>query len=109
MTTNLTTYTSSNGLELFIDGTTGETFVSQPGLANICEVANSTIARYLSGVASIDTKTAEVLTAGGLQGGALYDEKAILKCIIKYNPRLIFLLAKAGLRVYLHDLAGFVS
>jgi len=106
--TNLTTYTSSNGLELFIDGTTGETFASQPGLASICEVANSTIARYLT-VASIAPKTAKILTDTGLHSVALYDEKAILKCIIKYNPRLIFLLAKAGLRVYLHDLAGFVS
>ena len=108
MTMKLTAYTSSNGLKLFIDSATGETFASQPGLASICEVANSTIARYLTG-ASIAPKTAKILTDTGLKTGALYDEIAILKCIIKYNPRLLFLSYKDGLRVYLHDLAGYIG
>jgi len=106
MTTNLTTYTTADGVELFIDNTTGESYGSQRGIARMCEVEHSTIARYFSG-ASIAPKTAEILTAAGLRSGALYDEIAFLKCINKYNPRLVPLFSRAGFRVYLHGLAGY--
>ena len=105
--TNLTTHTTEDGLEFYINNKTGESFASQAGLGRMCKVAQTTISRYLSGGASIAPEKAEILTAAGLRSVALYDESAIVNCIAKYNPQLLILLRRAGLRVYLHGLVGF--
>jgi hypothetical protein len=71
----------------------------------------STINRYvnggLQGVAQMELKTAEIQTAGGLQGCALLNEKQIIEVVSKYNPSLLIKFAQCGLRVFLHQLAGF--
>ncbi|WP_414579126.1 hypothetical protein [Anabaena sp. CCY 9402-a] len=76
---NLTSY-CQDGLEIFIDNATGESFASINGYARMSGRDKSTISRRLEGVAPELVKKAEVLTAGGLQGVALISEdiKALL-------------------------------
>lgn len=96
-----------NGLELIIDTYSGEVFSNRNALARMCNVEGSTITRW-KGSAGIKTISGEILTKGGLQGGAeLYNEDAIYQALAKYNPNLLAQCAKAGLRIYLHGLAGF--
>jgi len=104
--TNLTAYTTEDGIELQIDNVTGESFASQRAIARMCEVDAVYIRRFVSGT-NVEGKTAEILTDAGLRSGTLHSEDTILLCIAKYNPQLMILLSKAGLRVYLHGLAGF--
>jgi hypothetical protein len=50
---------------------------------------------------------AEVLTAGGLQGGTIIPRKLGTSAIKKYNPDLYEAMAEAGHLVFLHKLAGY--
>ena len=104
--TNLTAYTTEDGIELQIDNLTGESFASQRAIARMCEVDAVYIRRFVSGT-NVEGKTAEILTDAGLRSGTLHSEDTILLCIAKYNPQLMPLFARAGLRVYLHGLAGY--
>jgi hypothetical protein len=52
-------------------------------------------------------ETAEVLTSGGIRSARLIPEPVILAAIAKYKPDLLQACAGAGLRVFLHRLAGF--
>ena len=56
-----------------------------------------TIRRFI-GEAQIKVKTAKIPTSGGIQGGDLLDEDAMLETIIKYKPELFKQFAKLGLR-----------
>ena len=96
----------NNGLELLIDTNTGEVFASQNGFARMVGVSKPAISNWV-GVNQIPLKNAEVLTPGGLQGVNLLDERAMLTGIAKYKPELIMSFAQAGLRLYLHAIAGY--
>jgi hypothetical protein len=50
---------------------------------------------------------AEVLTTGGLQGVTLLNEDQLLQVITKYNPTLLAKFARLGLRMALHQMAGY--
>jgi len=106
MTTNLTAHKSTDGVELYIDNTTSEAFASQRGIARMCEVDEVYI-RQLATAKNIEGISAEIPTAAGLRSAKLHSENTILLCIAKYNPQLIPLVARAGIRVYLHGLAGY--
>lgn len=96
-----------NGLELVINTETGEAFASLRGYARMSGKDQSTISRRCQGVASECIKTAEILTPGGLQGVALIPESLIAQWIVKDNPDLATKMLQAGVRVYLHTIAGF--
>lgn len=98
--------TDVEGLELVINKETGECFSSQRALARMCEVDEKTIRKFI-GADQINTFKAEVQTPGGLQGATLISEEFINKAIIKYNPDLAFRCMQAGLRLYLHRMAGY--
>ena len=78
MTANIVKYESNEGLEVYIDNQTGETFTSISGYARMGNKDRSTISRRYKGVASELQKTAEVPTAGGVQGVALICEELIV-------------------------------
>ena len=84
MTTNLTTYKPTGGLELYIDNVTSEAFASQRGIARMCEVSEAAI-RQLVTAKYIEGKTAEVLTATGLKTAKLHTENTIVLCVTKYK------------------------
>lgn len=98
--------TEIENLELVIDQDTGACFASRNALARMCEVDPATITRW-KGSAQIVTIAAQIQTEGGLQGSALFNEHAVFEAFAKYNPNLLVQCAKAGLRVYLHGLAGY--
>jgi hypothetical protein len=107
---NLTPF-NNDGLELMVDTNTGETFASIRAVARMTDKSASSIARYvngeLKGVAQMTLKMAEIQTTGGLQGVALLSEKQIVQVIKRYKTELLDVFAEAGIRVYLHGLAGY--
>ena len=102
---NLERY-QQDGLELYIDKVSGESYASQSSLARMCGVSDSTILRWRTS-ANIVAKNAEVPTTTGLKTSALYDEKAIREAFKKYAPELYDKCTEAGVRVFLHKLAGY--
>lgn len=104
-------FNCENGLELVIDTQTGECFASQRALARMCGKALSTIQNWIQGDRrgdrKIELKEAQIQTGSGFQVAMLLDEPTIYEALAKYNPQLLCQCAKAGLRVYLHMLAGF--
>jgi hypothetical protein len=95
-----------DSLELVINTSTGECFAGRNALARMCGVSSATISKW-KGESQIETISAEIPTAGGVQGGHLFDEEAIFNAFEKYKPELLKVCAKAGIRMYLHQLAGY--
>lgn len=94
-------------LELFVNESTGEVFATQASIARMTKKAKSTISDWAKGVRSEDQIDAEILTGGGLQGVRLFNEDAIFDAFSRYAPELLVQCAKAGIRVYLHKIAGY--
>ncbi|MGL6343749.1 MAG: hypothetical protein ACRC80_31975 [Waterburya sp.] len=71
----------------------------------------TTVKAYVDGAFETDPnlvdETAEALTVQGLRTVRLIPESVILSAITKYKPDLLMACAAAGLRVFLHRLAGF--
>lgn len=105
--TSLARY-DNDGLELIIDQSNGAVFASQKALARMCGVTPRAIRkRKNKGGDQINVISAQAPSAGGVQGGDLFDENAIFEALEEYNPKLLVQCAKAGLRMYLHGLAGY--
>jgi hypothetical protein len=105
----LTAY-NNNGLDLLIDKTTGECYASISAVARMCNRQIQTIANFIHGnlkhSQKMDLIEYQTLTSTGLKTVKLLSENQILEVALKYNPELTRTLMKAGLRVYLHQLAG---
>ena len=95
-----------NGIDLYIHSITGAVCASQRMLARLVEKTDSTVMRWGS-AAGIKPEVAEVPTPQGIRTAALYDEDAIYKAFERWKPELLIQCAKAGIRVYLHGLAGY--
>ncbi len=104
--TTLQRFDTENGIELIIDTQTGEAFASQSAIARMVGKGESTI-RYWITSQNIQTKEAEIETATGLKTSQLLNEEAVFQAFAKYRPELLVQCAKAGIRVYLHKMAGF--
>ena len=99
------------GLVIVIDTQSGEVFASTKSIARLINkdgvyVRNYAESRLKKGEI-LGKITAEILTPGGIQRGNLYDEEFILGIIAKYNPDLLVKLAKSGLRLTFHKMAGY--
>jgi hypothetical protein len=76
---NLVKY-EQNGLELWIDESTGLAYAHMRAIARMLGLDDTrTLRRRLEGGAFEGVKAAEVLTAGGIQGGALYPASVVFK------------------------------
>lgn len=102
---NLTQF-HQDGLEIFIDTQSGESFASQRGLARMCNKGESTVRAWRT-AQNIETKEAQIPTSTGLKTVLLYDEETILEALAKYNPQRLKQCAQAGIRVLMHKLAGY--
>lgn len=107
---------NSNGLELIINTQTGEAFASASAIARMMTTLEKVISPFqITSYGNTLIKRgqinsvfeAEILTEGGLQGVKLYSEKAIREFAKKYNVDLLDKFADAGIRVFLHQLAGY--
>jgi hypothetical protein len=94
-------------LELFVNESTGEVFASQASIARMTQKARSTISDWAKGVRDEYLIDAEIPTNGGVQGVRLFTEDAIFDAFSRYAPDLLVQCAKAGIRVYLHRMAGY--
>ena len=93
------------GLELVIDQATGECFASMSAAARMCGCEVTQIRRLIGDTKSL--KAAIVKTLNGDREAQLLSEDQLRECLAKYNPSLLVQCSGAGLRVYLHKLAGF--
>lgn len=96
-----------DGLEILIDTNSGESFASVNGYARMSGKAKSTISQRLQGVSLGSPKTAQILTEGGLQGVRLITEDMIVEWLPKDNPTMASQLMKLGVRLFLHQCAGY--
>lgn len=99
--------TTPGGIDLYVHSLTGAVCASQRMLARLVEKEHSTVGRWATG-AKIKTKDALIPTPQGIRTGALFDEDAIYLAFEKWKPELLVQCAKAGIRVYLHGLAGYI-
>jgi hypothetical protein len=100
-----------DGLELVIDTQTGESFASISAVARMTDKDKQLINHYVNGglhsVKKMELKTAEIQTPVGIRSVKLLNEDQILQVVSKYNPSLLIKFAQCGLRVFLHQLAGY--
>ena len=103
---NLERY-QQDGLELYIDKVSGESYASQSSLARMCNISETAIRKWLS-TSNLDAiKVAKTPTTQGFRTSNLLNEDTILLAFEKYNKDLFIQCAKAGVRVFLHKLAGY--
>jgi phage antirepressor YoqD-like protein len=95
-----------DGLELVINESTGECFASQSATARMCSKGESTIRAFVQSQ-KWTLKSARTEAQSGGKESQLLDEDQIGDCLAKYNPSLLTQCRKAGLRLYLHRLAGY--
>lgn len=103
MVSNLQLF-NNEGLELIINSETGESFSTVSGYARMSGKARSTLTERLSKLPVITT---EVNTGGGVQGVRLISEDLMVEWLPKDNPEMATKMMKAGIRVFLHTLAGY--
>ena len=100
-----------DGLELVIDTTSGEAFASISAVARMTGKSKSTIHDYVNGqletVREMTLLEAQLLTTTGFKTVRLLNETQILEVVNKYKPDLLIKFAQAGLRTFLHQLAGY--
>lgn len=104
--TNLQRF-DQDGIEIFVDTRTGESFASVSGYARMANKDKSTISRRLKGVAQNPSKTAEIQTVTGIKTVALVPEDLIAEWLPTDNPAMATQLMKLGVRVFLHKVAGY--
>lgn len=104
--TNITRF-ENEGIELAINIETGEAFATQSGYARMSGKDRSTIVKRCKGCESGVIKSAEILTAGGLQGCELIPADLVFDWLWNDKPELARAMGKAGATVYLHQLAGY--
>lgn len=107
MSTKLTRYETSEGIELVINCETGESFATLKGYMRMSGKAKSTISERVKGVRLEYIKDAEIHTPGGLQGVRLIPAKIVFKWLLKDNPELAEAMGTAGATIYLQRLAGY--
>lgn len=104
---NLTVFIE-NQTELIINTKTGESFATISGYARMSSLSKQAISKRCKNLVNQNQiKTAQVPTTQGLRTVNLIDENTIANWIIKDNPDLAPKLLKAGVRGYMHKLAGF--
>ena len=104
---NLQAYTN-DGIEIYVDNETGESFASMRGYARMANLSPSAVHKRLENpVHFSDAKYAEVLTTQGLRTVRLVTEKQIVAWLPKDNPELAEKLMMLGVRKLLHTLAGY--
>jgi hypothetical protein len=97
----------ADGVEILIDNKSGEAFTSISGYGRMAGKDKSTISRRVKGVAPSRQKTTTILTPGGPQEVVVISEDQIVEWIVQDNPKLAVQMMKAGVRVFLHKMAGF--
>lgn len=104
--TSLTRF-EQNGIELYIDTNTHESFATQSGYARMSGKDQSTISRRLSTMHEPLVKVVEINTGSGVRPYALATEDFIVEWLPKDNPTMATQLLKLGVRSFIHQVAGY--
>lgn len=105
---NLSVFKSNDGIEIIINQQTGETFCSVSGYARMSGLTQQAIskrAKKLDNSGLIES--AELDTGYGIKLHILLTEDLITDWIVDDNPAMAKQLLKAGVRIFLHKLAGY--
>lgn len=100
---NLTRF-ESDGIELYINTVTGESFASAKGYSRMSNVEYETVKKRCQRGGHTQ---AQILTDKGLQWGTLISEQLICEWLPKDNPKMASKLMQLGVRSFLHTLAGY--
>lgn len=100
-------YKDNNGIEIYIDLATHEAYCSLAGYSRMANVPYSTVKYRAKGGRFRSLKTAEIPTAGGLQGGQLISEDDIVEWLPHDSAIQATNMMKLGVRTFLHKLAGY--
>jgi hypothetical protein len=104
---NLVKY-EQDGLELWVDESTGMAYAHMKVIARMFGLDDTrTLRRRLEGVAYEGVKTAEVHTAGGIQGVALYPSSVVFDLAFEFNIELARAMGSCGANVYMLGKAGY--
>lgn len=108
---NLQAYVN-DGIEIYVDNETGESFASVRGYARMAAKDPSTIRERLNrGGGQTDVKYAEIVSGKDFGGGGqtirLVTEKQIVAWLPKDNPEMAEKLMLLGVRKLLHTLANY--
>jgi hypothetical protein len=101
------TFKTPDGIEVIIDTETHLSYMSLRGYSRVSGVPYQTVQSRFKGGRFSTPENAEIQTQGGIQGGRLLSEEIIADWIVKDNPEVATKMLKAGIRVYLHHLAGY--
>ncbi|MEH2028485.1 MAG: hypothetical protein V7K67_02180 [Nostoc sp.] len=104
--TNLIAY-NNDGLEIYIDDKTGESFASISSYARMAGLTQQAISKRVRSHNSEDTKKAEIKTGVGCRYTTLLTENIIAEWIIKDNPTIAVQFLKLGIRKFMYSLAGY--
>jgi hypothetical protein len=104
---NLTRF-DNDGIEIFINKDTGESFASIRGVARMAEKNESTVRDFIGG-RKIDVINVKVPTPGGLQGARLLSESSICMVLREYNPDRLEQFAMLGIRTVLYQIVGYTQ
>jgi len=97
-----------DGIEILIDTATGESFASVSGYARMAGLSQPAITKRCQKTDNQSAiKTAEVQTATGFKTHNLIPESLIAEWLPKDNPTMASKLMLLGVRVFLHEMAGF--
>lgn len=102
---NLVPY-KKDGIEIYVDTTTGESFCSIRGYARMANLSDTAIRKRIT-ANQIDLKMAEVHTPQGLRTANLISEDLIVEWLPKDNHEMASKLMRLGVRHFLHKLAGY--
>lgn len=105
---SLSVFKTSNGIEIIIDQQTGESFCSVSGYARMSGLSQPAITKRVKKLDNPNVvKTAEIDTGYGFKLHNLLTEDLITDWIVDDNPTMAKQLLKAGVRIFLHKLAGY--
>lgn len=103
----LTRYTNNDGIEIYINTSTGESFASIRGYARMAGKDESTIRARIRTAGLGEVKMAEVPTANGVRTAGLVTEDTIVDWLSKDAPDMLPKFAKVGVRMFMHQMAGY--
>ena len=96
----------SDGIEIFVNEKTGESFASLRALARMTSKAASTIQRFAL-LRNFELHNTQADTAGGIQAVALFSEDQIIEVLEQYDTNRLKQFAKLGIRTALQQIAGY--
>lgn len=104
---SLTKIENNDGLEFQVDTENGLAYCSISAAARMLGVDKGNLSKYLKGVVNIEPISAEIQTAGGLQGVVLLSSEQVFKLALRYNLELAEKMGSAGANIYMLGLAGY--